>query len=249
MWRPEARIDRTATWKRLSNSHSSLSLYTMSPTRTAIAPGRKVRRVGSVSERCGAPHHGTLMRLKADIPAPILQHLAEVGVDASDIVLSLSCDIDLLGRYGRQWVLATSRQLRVYGQKDPLEPRIVLDLSDVAEFRTLAVVGSGLLQAKVDGVWVDLVRYSNRRKYWFGRLARRLEQLREGESIELEPEDDHDPRRCPSCGLTLAFAKASEAPRRLMPARACLREEARAGLPCRARARRIPTLGERPDRR
>ncbi len=145
------------------------------------------------------------MRLKSDIPPSLAARLTDTGVSPGDLVLSASCDIDLLGRYGRQWVLATPQRLWVYSEKAPADPIIALALNDVTEFRTLAVVGSGLLQARVDGVWVDLVRYSNRRKYWFGRLAKRLEQLREGESIELEPEDEHDPRRCPTCGLTLAF--------------------------------------------
>ncbi len=78
-------------------------------------------------------------------------------------------------------------------------------MSEISEFRTVAVYGSGLLQAKVGGIWLDIVRYSNHLKYHFGRLSKRLEQLREGKPLEFSEEDEVDPRRCPISGIVLEY--------------------------------------------
>ena len=69
----------------------------------------------------------------------------------------------------------------------------------------IGVVGSGFLQALLDGVWVDVVRYSNRRASRFGRLATKLETLRQTGEFDIFAEDEIDQRRCPHCGLALSF--------------------------------------------
>ena len=146
------------------------------------------------------------MKLNGDIPPAVVHGLKAAGVQPAEVALSLSSDIDLVGGYDPQWVLATPGGVWVFSESEPSEAQVSVRMGEVAAFRTVAAVGSGLLQAKVDGVWIDLARYSNRMKYWFGRLARRLDQLRDGQAIELEAEDEQDPRRCPTCGLMLQFA-------------------------------------------
>ena len=145
------------------------------------------------------------MRLRSEIPADIELTLRRQGVVSDQIVLSLSSDIDLLGQYDPNWVIATPGTVWVIRESQPDVLLREIVVSDAEDFRTIAAVGSGLLQAKIGGVWIDIVRYSNRMKYWFGRLGRRLDQLREGETIQLEDEDDQDPRRCSQCGLMLEF--------------------------------------------
>ena len=129
------------------------------------------------------------MKFNGDIPSAVVDGLKRAGVEPDGVELSLASDIDLVGRYDPQWVLATRGGGWVFSESAPRQPTVSVSMDEVAAFRTTAAVGSGLLQAKVDGFWVDLARYSNRRKYWFARLARRLSQLREGETIELETED------------------------------------------------------------
>jgi ATP-binding cassette subfamily B protein len=143
------------------------------------------------------------MKLRTLPPPPILQSLDDAGIDRESIVLSIESDINRLGSYSPQWLIAADQHVLIYEDGRPREPLLKLPIRDITEFRSLGVVGSGLLQARVDGVWIDLLRYSNRLKYFFNRVARRLEQLRRGESVELGPEDDADPRRCSHCGLML----------------------------------------------
>lgn len=145
------------------------------------------------------------MKLNTLPPAPVLEQLKRHGIEPERLVLSVHSDINLMGQYDRQWLMATRQGVWVYDEAKPDSPLLTLPFAEAKEFRTTAVVGSGLLQAKEDGVWLDLLRYSNRQKYPFGRVAKRLDQLRQGEDFQLTPEDDTDPRRCPTCGLMLEF--------------------------------------------
>ncbi|MEX0775854.1 MAG: DUF1854 domain-containing protein [Phycisphaeraceae bacterium] len=144
-------------------------------------------------------------RLRTSPPAAILASLQRRGIHVDDLAISIVSDINLLGQYATQWLMATTRELLVYAEAQQEEPLLTLELCEASEFRTVAVVGSGILQAKVGEIWLDLLRYSNRQKYYFGRTAKRLDQLRANEKITLSEEDDHDPRRCASCGLMLTF--------------------------------------------
>ncbi len=139
------------------------------------------------------------------LPPAIAGALGRLGEHPENLIIVIASDINRLGQYSAQWLLATKQAAWVFDESQPNEPVLSVVHSEVQEFRTLAVVGSGLLQAKIDGAWLDLIRYSNRRKYIFGRTAKRLEQLRRGDGVELSDEDFEDPRRCSSCGLMLSF--------------------------------------------
>ncbi len=78
----------------------------------------------------------------------------------------------------------------------------------VAEVRTTAGLGGGTLQVKVEGGWIDLVRYSNALATRVHKVSRALERGREtlaaglpGELAEFD--GPLDPPRCGSCGLRL----------------------------------------------
>ena len=119
--------------------------------------------------------------------------------------LAVETDINLLGAYLPQWLIATKEHVLVFDVAHGRTPVVHIAFSETKEFQAIAGVGSGIVQAQLEGVWIDLLRYSNGQKYWFSRLVKRLKQLRAGEEVELEEEDDHDPLRCRSCGLMLSF--------------------------------------------
>jgi len=144
-------------------------------------------------------------RVEPALPETIRAALAKLGQDVAQVVLAIESDINHAGEYRPQWLVASDSQVWVFDISRPEEPLVSVAYTEVQEFRTIAVVGSGILQAKVDGAWLDLIRFSNRRKYVFGRAAKRLEQLRNREKVELVEEDFADPRRCRSCGLMLSF--------------------------------------------
>ncbi len=148
------------------------------------------------------------MKLKTPPPPAILAALQQTGQlngQADPFNISIATDLNLRGQYTPQWVLATPQTLWVFDEVDSQKPALTIALSETEEFRTFAVVGSGLLQVKTGGIWLDLVRYSNHYKYHFGRAARRLDQLRRNESYTLVEEDEVDPRRCPVSGILLEY--------------------------------------------
>lgn len=142
-------------------------------------------------------------KLRQTPPAAVAERMAREGIDQGDLLLCSPTDIDAAGRYRRQWLLVTRERLLVVGEEPPGEVTASLAVRDVREFRLLPGVGSGMLTARVDGIVVDVLRYSNREAYRYERVAAKLEQLRQGEPVEIHPEDEHDPRRCEKCGLLL----------------------------------------------
>jgi ATP-binding cassette subfamily B protein len=143
------------------------------------------------------------MKLKQPLPPALQAILQRHDPDAGDITLCISTDINLLGEYSPQWLVATPAKVLVLDEKQPNGLFLALAFSGTTEFRTVPVVGSGLLQAKVGDTWLDLVRYSNRLKYEFNRLGKRLAQLAKGEHFDFTEEDERDPCRCATCGLML----------------------------------------------
>jgi len=131
--------------------------------------------------------------------------LAAEGIGEGALLLCAPTDIDRLGRYRREWLAVTRRPERVLvvAEEAPAEVLVSFEMSAATEFRVRSGVGSGLLQATVDGVSVDVLRYSNSGAYRFERIAHKLERARKGEPIEVHEEDLRDPRRCKGCGLLL----------------------------------------------
>ena len=63
-----------------------------------------------------------------------------------------------------------------------------LQWNQIDSIRTVAGVGSGLLQVKIDDDWTDLLRFSNRLATRFHKVARCLERMRE--VVSIEPKND-----------------------------------------------------------
>jgi ATP-binding cassette, subfamily B, bacterial len=145
------------------------------------------------------------MSLKIDPPRAVLDLLAAESVDTRGLLLCTNTDIDGLGTYKPQWLVVNSDGLWV--ASDGASPEILVRLAfkDVTEFRCQGTVGSGLLQARTEGVFVDVLRYSNRYGDRFNKVARKLDRHLKGEPIIIHPDDAVDPRRCPTCGLMLQF--------------------------------------------
>jgi hypothetical protein len=102
-----------------------------------------------------------------------------------------------------QWLVVTSSGLAICTNGQARELIRHLPIEKATSFRAHSVVGSGFLQARVDGLWVDLLRYSNSLSDRFVKVARKLEQLRTQRPIEILPTDNVDQRRCPTSAAPL----------------------------------------------
>jgi ATP-binding cassette subfamily B protein len=138
-------------------------------------------------------------------PAPVAERLASESIGPDDLLLCTHTDIDRLGSYRQQWLAVTKERVLVLSEGDAPEVLVNVPFSEVSEFRCRGAIGSGLLQARVDNMFVDILRYSNRLADRFGKIARKLDRYLQGEPIVIHPEDGIDPRRCPKCSLMLEF--------------------------------------------
>jgi ATP-binding cassette, subfamily B, bacterial len=137
----------------------------------------------------------------------------------SKIVLRQRTDISLDGQPQTQWLIATSSQLMVALERhnaeaslnaaetlEEVEPYVAvlrrIELADVESLRTTAGTGSGLLQARIDNNWVNVVRFSNSLADTFHHTGRGLEALKNGTAT---PESLHveTVKRCDKCQLRL----------------------------------------------
>ena len=145
------------------------------------------------------------MALKQCPPSEIAQCLAAESIDVNELLLCTNTDIDNLGTYKQLWLAVSTDHVFVVSDSTTPKLELRLEISNVTEFRCQGTIGSGLLQARVDGCFIDILRYSNRLADRFGKVARKLDHYLKGQPIVIYPEDDIDPRRCATCGLMLQF--------------------------------------------
>jgi len=145
-------------------------------------------------------------KLRQIPPPAVAARLRAEGIADQSILLCAPTDIDRQGRYTRQWLIVTEQRggrVLVIGEEAPTPVLVSFGLRKPSEYRLHAGVGSGILTARIDGIVVDVLRYSNREAYRFERIVQKLEALRCGEPLEIHHEDEHDPRRCETCRLLL----------------------------------------------
>ncbi len=118
--------------------------------------------------------------------------------------VSLSSNSSQYRDDSRSQLFQVETDFSLEGKKQSLELQVALDglrlveketdsvvtallWNQIESFRTVAGVGSGLLQMKTDSVWTDLLRFSNRLATRFHKVARTLERMRE--VVEKKPGD------------------------------------------------------------
>ncbi|HUS47355.1 MAG TPA: ABC transporter ATP-binding protein [Phycisphaerae bacterium] len=143
------------------------------------------------------------MRLPADLAALARSE----GVDADLAWLVASTDLNLQGKYDEVFLVVEPGRLVTVGRPADGQraTRIFLRREDIAEIRTRQGIGGGFLEALVEGVYVDILAYSNARAETFHKVAVKLSEWREGCQPEVGPEDDYDALKCPECGMPLEF--------------------------------------------
>src|SRR3990172_7544469 len=102
------------------------------------------------------------MALKQCPPGKIVECLAAESINISDLLLCTNTDIDNLGTYRQSWLAVSKDTIYVVSDGDLPKVELRLDIGKVSEFRCQGTIGSGLLQARVDGCFIDILRYSNR---------------------------------------------------------------------------------------
>jgi ATP-binding cassette subfamily B protein len=139
------------------------------------------------------------MPLKEELPASLVSLLPPPTPGGEGVRVSVEADLDAEGRYAHRWLAVTEDRLLVF-EPDHGNPVTAVDvpLSSVSSVKTHALVGSGVLEATVDGTPVELVRYSNAHVGKFNRVATFLDAEVKGEEAPSAAELEERPR-CAKC--------------------------------------------------
>jgi len=127
-------------------------------------------------------------------------------VDPARSWLSTDTDLDLSGQYEQVFLLVEADRLLTVGRPGKAWPgpvRLDLPREHMREARTRQGVGGGFLEVLVEGVYVEVLAYSNARADTFHKVAKKLQDWIAERPVSVGPEDDFNPRKCPTCGMTL----------------------------------------------
>lgn len=149
---------------------------------------------------------GQSKTLQKHLPEALEGLLDSLGLRREQIWLCLDADLNLQGEYRTVWLVATDDTLAVL----PSDPRDSASLraynrDQITEIRTRQGVGGAFLEVIVEGIYVELLAYSSARSDDFHKAAAKLKAWQSGKAVSVSEEDDHNPRRCPQCGMTLQF--------------------------------------------
>ena len=156
------------------------------------------------------------------VPGAIHSCLDENQLNHRPVLVSVDSDFALDGRREQQWLVVTPDHINVIvgNASTSTQLRNSLSWEIVESIRTVAGVGSGLLQVRCDGNWIDLVRFSNGLATRFHKVSRTLERIREAKEdgtdgdgilrlLSNQVVEPLDPPRCPSCSLRLSTKEES----------------------------------------
>ena len=170
----------------------------------------------------GLPASSAAAAIAVPLPAAVRRSLDAAGLNHRPVLLSIDTDVALDGRPAPEWLVVTPDHLSVVD-----EGRVARSVAwkEVEQIRTNAGLGSGTLQVRADGEWLDLLRYSNTLSTRFHKVSRALEQARDRVAsgdplaaigfdggLTADAHDDLDAPRCPSCSLRLS-AREDACPR------------------------------------
>ena len=146
--------------------------------------------------------------LGRQLPADLAGLIRREGLYPDSAWLCTETDLNLSGAYEQVFLLAFPERLVIAGRTSPDNPRVIrMDLSrqEIREVRTRQGVGGGFIEALVEGVYVEVLAYSNATADTFHKVADKLKHWVAGEEVAIGPGDDLNPRKCAKCGMTLQF--------------------------------------------
>lgn len=151
---------------------------------------------------------GRSQLLNHDLPPGLVRGLAAEGIDASAAWLSAETDLNLAGSYEPVYLLALDDRIVTAAAPRGAHDRHVrmsIPRAEITEARTRQGVGGGFLEVEVGGMYVEVLAYSNARADTFHKAAKKLADWLKGRAVHVGPADDENPRKCPTCGMTLEF--------------------------------------------
>lgn len=166
--------------------------------------------------------------MSTHFPSRLMDLMGTPQLPGHALLISLSSDIDLAGHAAEPWLLATEEAIAVAEvvleedlaseKPDPGSTGIsktssrcrclaTYRLNDITGCRLQTQIGSGYLQVQQNGVWIDVIRFSNSMVSRFRAAVEQLERLRFHHEFRIE--SDEESFACPKCGAALSSPKES----------------------------------------
>ncbi|MDB5340192.1 MAG: transporter related [Planctomycetaceae bacterium] len=158
--------------------------------------------------------------MDAEIPSEIINLIGTSHLQGHSLLLATKTDLDEVGHTADQWLLVTERECAVAVRGDALRgvrARTVRTFlfEHIDGCRVQTEIGSGYLQVCHNGVWIDLLRFSNRLTPQFRDVAHKLEQLRRFGEFHVEPNEDDGDNKSPTPDTTKPDSRAKRSLRLL----------------------------------
>jgi ATP-binding cassette subfamily B protein len=139
-------------------------------------------------------------RLLEPVEPGVEEKIAGLIPGREEVLIRASTDLELDGRFGRQWVLVTPQRVVVVPERGA-DKALEVSLTQVRQARTEPLVGGGRLEIECLDAPTLLVPYSASSAAKFSELARGLEQMRQGQPLSINARLDR--LRCEKCGRLL----------------------------------------------
>lgn len=154
------------------------------------------------------------MNAPATSPSPLLRQLP-AGYDAlhcefEDVLFCLPVDLTLNGGTTNAWLMVSETTCAVASLKgtDAVVQSGPFHLDHADKARLLQTVGSAFLQLRIDGVYVNVARFSNGLRELHGRGVTQIKRLLAGDAFQDEALTSKSETICSDCGMALPAAKA-----------------------------------------
>lgn len=133
-----------------------------------------------------------------------------------DLIVSTDTDLAISGGYQRSWILVTHDSILVYSE-DAQSGRFDLvkeiAIAAISAARTDTRVGSGFLEVKTNGVYEEVVRFSNRNADKFVKVAGRIKMLAQGRAVDATAPEEDVEGRCRKCGARVPERRMTICPK------------------------------------
>ncbi|MBC7186033.1 MAG: hypothetical protein H5U38_03260, partial [Calditrichaeota bacterium] len=114
-------------------------------------------------------------------PEEVTSELRQCGIRPAAVRVAIRSDLDLRGGQASSWLIITDESVVAVTPSAPSGDRIVgpFALNSISKVRVFTGVGSSFLQAYIQNLYVDVIRFSNARREEFNRAHLYLEGLLE----------------------------------------------------------------------
>ncbi|HHN45830.1 MAG TPA: hypothetical protein ENN09_00175, partial [Planctomycetes bacterium] len=136
------------------------------------------------------------------IPEGIRSQAEAVGIRDKDVLFAVRSDLALDAKPSQTWLIVTPGGVITFaagGAGAP--PTGPFPLAHVSKVWIRQTVGSAFLQFMIEGMCVDVIRFSNGLRDAFNTARIQLEKLTAGKEPEKEAFENARRRICPDCGL------------------------------------------------